>query len=565
MKLLKLIFGLSVCFFFMGCAISPKPLTQAQIEMRVAQDIKEIFTEQEPVDAPISIYEAMARTLKYNLDHRLKLMEQALSNRQLNVAQYDLLPQLTASAGYTHRNNHKGSSSTALTGPNAGQESLVTSTSENRDLRTGDVTMMWNVLDFGVSYVKARQQADRSLIVEERRRKVIQNLFQDVRYAYWLAASADYLLPEMNQLLNRSRSALERLRKIFDQRLAPPIKTLEDERVLLENIRLLWELIRKLKPAKKHLASMMSYHPGATFKLVSIDTDQMAIPAIPMSLPVLEESALTMRPELREEDYRARISAWEVKKEILNMLPGIRLDVGYNYDSNSFLFNNDWFSVGTRISYELFGLISGPATLRAAKTKQEVDRLRRQALSIAVITQVHLAYERYTLMKEEYKIARRLFEINRELNEQMAVAQKLGKEDEQTQIRGDTRALVATMRNFLAYADLQDAEGRLYQSLGLDFLPETIDSLDVRTLAQAIEDMFARELKKLNPTETSSCDGCNPFETAQQIPNVRISYGNEPMHMEELKNDAIDSAVSTDNQITPTELVAFPLYKKVGR
>jgi len=37
------------------------------------------------------------------------------------------------------------------------------------------------------------------------------------------------------------------------------------------------------------------------------------------------------------------------------------------------------------------------------------------------------------------------------------------------------------------------------------------------------------------------------------------------MHMEELKNDAIDSAVSTDNQITPTELVAFPLYKKVGR
>ena len=247
------------------------------------------------------------------------------------------------------------------------------------------------------------------------------------------------------------------------------------------------------------------------------------------------------------------------------MLPGIKIDVGSNYDSNSFLFNNDWFSIGTQISYELIGLISGPASISAAKTKQDVDRLRRQALSIAVITQVHLAYERYSLVKEEYKIASSLYDINRRLQELTAVAQQSGKEDEQALIRSDTRALVALMRLFLSYADIQDAEGRLYQSLGLDFLPETLEALDVQTLAQAIEKAFEHELEMLNPEKINAGEGYTLSNKAQQVPDGQISHGNEPAHSEEPVKVPPVAIVSTRKQTTPIEMVAIPLYKKVDR
>ena len=47
--------------------------------------------------------------------------------------------------------------------------------------------MSWNLLDFGVSYYRARQQADQVLIAEERKRKVVQNILADTRNAYWRA------------------------------------------------------------------------------------------------------------------------------------------------------------------------------------------------------------------------------------------------------------------------------------------------------------------------------------------------------------------------------------------
>jgi len=182
----------SISMLFSGCSISPQPLTEEEVKERVDADIAAIEAGAATVDGtPISLYEAIARALKYNLDHRLKVMEQALSSQQLDLARYDLLPQLTAKAGYNSRSEYDGSSSMSLLD---GSESLVPSTSTEKDIRTADITFMWNVLDFGVSYYRARQQADRVLILEERRRKVIQNIVQDVRYAYWRAVSAERLI-----------------------------------------------------------------------------------------------------------------------------------------------------------------------------------------------------------------------------------------------------------------------------------------------------------------------------------------------------------------------------------
>src|SRR6185437_1090717 len=95
-----------------------------------------MFAGQDPVTRPVSLSEAMARAIKYNLDNRLKLMEEAVARRQLDLASYDLLPRLTIAAGYTDRNNVLASSSENVF---TDTQSLVPSTSSDKALRNADL------------------------------------------------------------------------------------------------------------------------------------------------------------------------------------------------------------------------------------------------------------------------------------------------------------------------------------------------------------------------------------------------------------------------------------------
>ena len=95
MRISFIIIALAV--FFSGCAVTREPLTSQEIEQRVEEDFMAMQVDQHPVgDEPISLHEAMARAIKYNLDHRLKMMEIALANENLDVSRYDLLPDITA-------------------------------------------------------------------------------------------------------------------------------------------------------------------------------------------------------------------------------------------------------------------------------------------------------------------------------------------------------------------------------------------------------------------------------------------------------------------------------------
>ncbi len=478
---------------------TPKPLTMEEIEKRADKDIKGMFGDQEPVSGPITLYEAMARAIKYNLDHRVKIMEKALAAKQTEVSRYDLLPKLASSAGYNWRNNEQGSSSVAVTGPTAGVESLVNSTSQERHARTADISIMWNVLDFGVSYIRARQQCDQLLIIEERRRKVIQNIIQDLRYAYWRAAISESLVGKMMSLLDRTRLALERSRKINKESLQAPRKTLEYQKALLENIRLLWGLIQKLKPAKKELAALINISPGSEFQIATPELRDFKTPQFRTHIANLEHIAMIYRPELREEDYKGRISALDARKAILNMLPGLNLNFGYNYDSNKFLYNSNWWDAGAGISLNIFqSFLSGPASYRVAKTQEEVGMIRRRALSMAVLAQVHLAYQHYTLLLEEYLVTDQLDMVNNELNVQTIAAESVGRTDELSVIRDATNALLAKMRHYLVYGELQNAAGRIYNSIGIDFMPETVEALDVKSLTKTLEASFDAWDKKIN-------------------------------------------------------------------
>ena len=141
--------------------VTPVAFTQDEIKDRVAKDREVIYADQEPVSGPIGFHEASARALKYNLDYRLKLLENALAQSLQDVSQHEMLPKLVASAGYVTRDNDSGGRSIGIEDR---VETLRPSTSQERDRSLAGLSFSWNALDFGVSYYRAQQKADQYLM-----------------------------------------------------------------------------------------------------------------------------------------------------------------------------------------------------------------------------------------------------------------------------------------------------------------------------------------------------------------------------------------------------------------
>ncbi|MGJ3626829.1 TolC family protein [Sphingomonas sp. MMS24-JH45] len=135
----------------------------------------------------------MARALKYNLDYRVEQMQQDLKGCELNLAKDDMLPQVVANGSYFGRSNQAGASSLSLL---TRRQSLEPSTSTDRDVAAGDLSVGWDVLDFGLSYIRANQKADGVLIAAEERRKVANRVIEDVRTSDHRAVSAQRLLTQ---------------------------------------------------------------------------------------------------------------------------------------------------------------------------------------------------------------------------------------------------------------------------------------------------------------------------------------------------------------------------------
>jgi len=471
------------CLVLSACSVTPIAISDKERAILVKADMQSLFSDQEAIKAPITLYDAMARSIKYNLDHRLSLLEKTVSKRQLDVSHYDLLPTLTAEAGYNQRSNYTGATSRSLL---TGDESLEASTSQELEHTTRRVNLVWNVLDFGVSYVRAQQQANQVLIREEQRKKVVQNIVQDVRAAYWRAASAQRLLGEMDKLLHRSNQALQRAKMLESLRLKKPLQTLHYQKALLDIVRQMWNIRQDLSTAKTELAALMNLRPGTEYE-IDISEGDLRVVGLEVELEVLETYALHHRPELNEGHYQSRISALEVKKTMLRSMPGLELNFSPNKDSNSFLFHKQWNEAGASISWNLFNIVSAGARLEEAESRQELEKMRRLSLGMAVLTQVNLAWQRYQLEAKNFSIIKDIAGVEKRIKDQVLAEKQAQTQTELEVIRTLAGELVARMQKERSYAELQNARARIYNSIGLDPLPVRPKSNDLAALSDAIK------------------------------------------------------------------------------
>ena len=479
---------LAALLLLSGCAVNPSPLTMAEIQPKASEDIKNLNASQSSIAGLLSPEMAVARALLYNRDRHVKTMQAALRSQQLDAANYDMLPSLTARAGYTTRSEYEATQSVPFVDGEPGEPANDNSysVSQERNRKTYGVDFTWSILDFGLSYVRAKQSADQYLISVEEERKAVQNLAQEVRTAYWKSVSADRLLSKIEPLMVRVNESLERSRTISRQRLSNPLDSYSYERSLLDVKRSLDSLRNELIGAREKLASLMGLPPTTSLELPQYDTAQLKAPNAKLDVATMEQTALLMRPEVLTTHYRERIARDEVRASLLKMFPDLSFSASYSYDDNQYLLFQDWTSAGAAVSYDLLNVFQASANKEAAETSVEITRQERLAASLAVLTQVHLAQLKYMAASRDLGTAQNYLQVSRNISDLVTQQSRSGSIGELTAIKEQLNSLIAELRRDLAYAQIQNAYARVYQSIGLDPYPQFEGKTDPAQLASAL-------------------------------------------------------------------------------
>ncbi|PWF39858.1 TolC family protein, partial [Massilia glaciei] len=496
-----------------GCAVAPEPVSVAERSERVRDDVATLFKDMEPVAGDVTLHEAFARALKYNYDYRLRSMERSMAEAQLDLSKYDMLPRLTASAGYTSRSNDAGARSVDLA---TGVESNLFSGAQERTRNTQNAVLAWNVLDFGVSYVRAQQQANQVLIAEERKRKVVQNISQDVRQAFWRAYVAQQTLPRMDALLGRLKEALARSGRMEQEKMMPPMQALAYQRALLDLHSQIVMRRQELVLAKSELSALINLRPGTEIRLAAADQEAPAAALHRLDdLDALDQAALNNRPELREEDYRKKITVLDGRKALLGFLPGLEFNLSHNRDSNKFLLNNSWSEAGGLVSLNLLRAFSYPSAMKAQESALQLGDTRRVALTMAVLTQVRIAAQRYQEAQADYQISRQGAEVDSRIEKLMADGIKASSESGMELLRVQVKSALSDMQRYMALANLQIAYARVANSVGADLLPDVPQAQSVAA--------FTAQLSKADQQWRKT-----NFNTARAVP-VALGVGVSPI------------------------------------
>ena len=462
-----------------GCAFVPHPLTDAERSAEASRDLAEVFSGQEPLTHALTLEEAFARAMAYNLDERVKGMERQVAARDFEISKFDLLPKVIATAGASTRNNVLASSSVSVI---THTQTLEPSTSTDSDLRFADLTTSWNILDFWVSYFNSKQQADRVLVAEEQRRRVLQALFQDVRRAFWRAASAQRLSNDVRETIREAENALESSRK--GEPLRAPIDALRYQKSLLDELRDLEFVQRQLAVSKTELAALINLPLGTAYSVAAPRNLRIETPRMPVRQ--MEEVALVRNPDVREASYQVRITADETRKMLARNLPGINFNYGPNFDSNSFLVNNTWAGGAVRLSANLISILSIPEQMKRGQLAEDTAITRRQALSMATLAKLHIAYQQYLAAAKEYRWADQLASVDRRLYQQIANRTETDAQSELERVQARVSAVESDLKRYRSFAEAQAALGRLYDAVGIDPVPDELASLDIATLSAAI-------------------------------------------------------------------------------
>ena len=467
-----------------GCAgVTPKPLDAVTTQATNRADAVALRADVPPITAPLPLEEALARALKFNLERRVKQLEESIAFKQLDLSYYDMLPRLAAQSALTSRSNDRISESRDAT---TGAPSTSRFISQDRTHMASQLDLSWGLLDLGLGYYNSQQQEDRFQIALEKRRKAMHLLAQDVRIAFWRAASAQALQERVRATVRMTTEALADARRSEDARLRNPADTLRYQRQVQENLRLLEAIAQELSVAQVELAWLINAPLGQPLQVIEPTEDTANLYVLKLPIEQLEETALRQSADLREQHYNTSIARLEARKTLVRLFPNISFGYSLNYDTDKYLVNSRWNEAGLQLSFNLMNLATMDVQKKLAEAGVKLADKRRMSAHMAVLAQVHLARLQWDNALRQQERNRDIYDTDRRLAELIAAREGAQMQSKLDRISADTSAILSLLRHYQSVAQAHAAEARLQASLGLDPVIASVDTLSLPQLASQL-------------------------------------------------------------------------------
>lgn len=472
-----------------ACSIGTKPLATEDRYRLATETVTKLFSDSPKKAMMLDYYECLARSIKYNLDYRIKVVNTAIEAGQLDVAAYAMFPALNFTGSVYTRSNDLSISGITSQGQTTGL-----STSTPRTLRTARGAISWNLLDFGMGYLRAKQQGDKVLIAIEESRRQAQQLAQDVLVAYWVAYSSQELLNDTKKFKILLTNAKQILEKAVKDKTVPQESLLNYQGALLEGDRKLIQLQYKYDKAMLDLKHLL-FLPVDQKITLAPPPSVFYKPQNLKSLSVWKMDAVTLvnHPQLQGQHYQERLTQLGLKTVLLQALPGITLNYGRNYDSNKFLLNKQWLDRSLDVSWNLLNLASLPSSYKTAKIQIQYENLKSMALTMAALTETRYAFSHYQTLLGEYN-------ISHEQTKNAKAIYILNQNRELASLASHQQVIMAKLKNItskmdedLLLSDLSVALGQLYLSVGIDIVPDNIESKPLDEATHLLKNHFEKQ------------------------------------------------------------------------
>lgn len=452
---------------------------ESEREWGTEDDLK-LLRPEEPVSLPepLTLDDAVRIGLKNNLDMRISRIMAEVDDDQALSKRLQMLPNA----------NFSGSAS---------QSNVMSDEDQDIFQKSANLSITWNILNFGISYIRARQTALRSEIKRMERIRQAQVLASDISESYWKTILAEQSLEELHRMMAEIREYKEKAEVLVAQKRLDPIASKSIEKKMIELAMTAENLQSEISGAKIQLCKLMGLDPMTEITLKREPfRDYLKKMPVPESLEPrkMEMLSLHNRPELFTADLDIRIQQEEARASLLSMFPGLSFNFSTHYNSNSSYANNMWFTWGGNIAWSLLSLPSKYYNLTAQEKSVEMVKLRRLMLTASVIVQTHIALHNYIIKIRQFRLHDESFAINKELLDMSRERHELGLLSSWALTQRMLEEVVARLGRDRRIIDLLNTYNMLMVTLGLEYdrwgdnlpdmnekaLPEDIDYRDIR-------------------------------------------------------------------------------------
>ena len=311
----------------------------------------------------------------------------------------------------------------------------------------------WSVIDQGIrSAHQDTSSSSASMAIGETRGQFI------------LAAAAQQTGPSVEAALARAARA---------SATATPEKKQAIEALTIE----VTDLYRDMQAAESDMAQSMGLSSADNMTLVpvSLSVGPDPLPPIDIQITDLEILALHARTEMQHAASVTQNDILSLRDRTMNAFPGIGSILTRNATGQIDLDDDEWTRFSESLTQSLTRLFTLPLSLQNPDTRAKMAALQEQALSAAIMAQVHVAYDDYTKSLQDLNALKRTDEITLSGN---------GADDRAI---ADLNVLYKTLRMHRAAADLNIAYARLLDTLGVSIVPDGAEKMDSATLTATLE------------------------------------------------------------------------------